>query len=965
VVLFRMLGPLEVQTGRGWKEVSAPKWRTVLAVLLLNPGQVVSIDRLTMELWGDNPPARATNLVSIYVHRLRRLIGDAEGRRLVTRAPGYLIVLDPEDLDTQRFAARAAEGRTELSGGNAERAAELLSEALALWRGGALADVPSSAMVSAEVDRLEESRLEAQVLRIEADLACGRSAEVVAEVQRLIVDHPIREELWGQLIRALRSSGRQAEALEAYANARNAISGELGVEPGAELQELYRQMLAVDVAGPGAPEASPRPAPDSPDSPDSPPAAPGADLGDTADAFAAPLPPVAQLPADIPDFTGRAGHVARLRTVLSGSARSDSPGAVVVAAVIGTGGLGKTTLAVHAAHLLRSQFPDGQLYINLLGASEHPAPPGDVLARLLRDLGMDPARIPVGEEERAAQFRSRLAGHRVLIVLDDARDAAQVRPLLPGSAACAVLVTTRGRMPDLAGSRFIDLDVLETGEARNLFASIVGTERAGAEPDATDDVLAACAGLPLAIRIVGARLAARGGWTVRAMAGRLSDERQRLDQLRAGDLAVRACFEVSFASLPGAGQPGGLDPARAFRLLGVWTGPSIGLAAAAALLGEPQDVAADALEVLVDAHLLDSPLPDVYRFHDLLRVYAADRARAQESEQDRMDAIVRVLTWYLHTTEAAGRIISPQHIRVSLGPAPPQVRPLAFAALDEALNWCEAERARLVAAVRLAAESGLHELAWKLPAAAMSFFYRRSHWTNWVVTHEIGLSGARACGDRLGEAWMLNNLGMAYGQQRMDESVGCFEQALALYRDLGDAAGEARAATNVAMAHLDLRRFDEALAAAKRSLAIQRQAGKRYGEGMALDILGCACRELARFDEAIEYLGQALAIFRELGDRDAEAESLSDLGDAYLGQGWVDRAVGALLEALAIRRDIGDRYGQALTLHRLGRTQHRAGNPGEARESLSEALRLLEDLGDDVQSALVRADLLAFAEAVD
>jgi tetratricopeptide (TPR) repeat protein len=671
----------------------------------------------------------------------------------------------------------------------------------------------------------------------------------------------------------------------------------------------------------------------------------------------------AQLPADIADFTGRGEQVTRLRRILAQRARHDSPGAVTIAVLVGAGGLGKTTLAVHVAHSLLAEFPDGQLYAHLLGTSRRPAEPAEVLARFLRDLGMDPARIPVGEDERGAQYRSRLAGHRVLIVLDDARDAAQVRSLVPGSASSAVLVTSRNGMPDLAGRRLVDLDVLEPAEARALFANVVGVERAAAEPEAAGEVLAACAGLPLAIRIAGARLAARGGWSVRSMAARLSNERRRLDELKTGDLAVRACFEVSFSSLPGFGQPGGVDPARAFRLLGVWPGPSIGLPAAAALFGWPDSAAADALEVLVDAHLLDSPVLDVYRFHDLLRVYAADRARVQETDQDRKDAITRVLIWYLHTVEAAARVISPQVTRVPLDPAPAGVRPLDFTALDGALEWCEDERARLVAAVRLAAESGLHEMAWKLPAAAMSFFYRRSHWTNWVVTHQIGLASAREVGDRLGEAWMLNNLGMAYGQQRMEDSVSCFEQALELYRELGDAQGEGRVATNVANAYLELRWFREALAAARRSLAIERQAGSRYGEGIALGILGDAHRELGQYDEADDSLQQALAIFRELGDRYAEADSLSGLGDAYLGQGFVDRAVASLREALAIRREIGDRYGQALTLHRLGLTQLRAGNPEEAREMLSEALHLLEELGDHAQSAQVQANLVTITEA--
>jgi tetratricopeptide (TPR) repeat protein len=545
----------------------------------------------------------------------------------------------------------------------------------------------------------------------------------------------------------------------------------------------------------------------------------------------------------------------------------------------------------------------------------------------------------------------------VLIVLDDARDAAQVRPLLPGSASCSVLVTARRAMPELVGSRLVDLDVLPPAEARALFGRVAGEQRAGAEPAATEKVLAACAGLPLAIRIAGARLAARGGWNVHALAGRLANERRRLDELRAGNLAVRASFEVSFASLGGATGPGGVDPARAFRLLGVWTGPFIALPAACALLGQEEQPVADALEVIVDAHLLDSPEADVYRFHDLLRVYAADRAQAQESGQDRHEAISRLLTWYLHTTEAAARIISPQHIRVPLEQPSGPVRPLELSSLDSSLAWCERERAGLVAATRLAAESGLHETTWKLAAAAMSFFYRSSHWADWVTTHEAGLVSARQVGDRQGEAWMLNNLGMAYGVQRMGESVACFEQALALFRELGDSRGEARAANNVANAYFDLRRFDQALAMAERALVVQRRAGRRFGEGIALGIIGGACRELGRHTEAIDHLQEALNISREFDDPHVEAASLSDLGDAYLGLNQTGDAVGCYTESLAIQRDIADRHGQATTLRRLALVSQRSGDAGRAVELLSEALRLCEEVGDHVEANEIRASL--------
>ncbi len=585
-----------------------------------------------------------------------------------------------------------------------------------------------------------------------------------------------------------------------------------------------------------------------------------------------------------------------------------------------------------------------------------------MLARFLRELGVDGAQIPVSEDERAALYRTRLAGRRILIVLDDARDAAQVRPLLPGSASCGVLVTSRGRLPDLAGSRLVDLDVLDEDEAHALLVRIVGGQRLEAEPDATAEVLAACGGLPLAIRIAGARLATRSGWTIKTLARRLANEHRRIDEFRVGDLAIRACFQVSFASLPAVGADG-VDPARAFRLLGLWQGPSIGLPAAAALVGEPEDDVADALEVLVDAHLLQSPAAERYRFHDLLRVYAAERAEAEEARLDRDDAVRRVLTWYLHTAEAAARVISPHHTRVLLDAGDLVVSPLAFGSLEEALGWCETERADLVSATRQAAMCGLHELAWKLPAAAMSYFYRTSHWANWVTTHEVGLDSARKLGDRQAEAWMLNNLGMAFGLQRMEEAVGCFEQSLAIYREIGDPQGETRAANNVATANFRLRRFEQALDAAERSLVTQRQAGNRYGEGIALGNLGCACRELGRFDDAVDLLQQALVIFRELRDQRAEAESLSDLGGVYIALDGFDQALGCLSDSLAIWRAIGDRRGQAATLRLLGHARRRQGRRRDARELLTEACRIFEELGDQSQAAELRSGLAELMEA--
>src|SRR5580700_879819 len=552
---FRLLGPLEIRAGEDWLGIGAPKWRSVLAALLINAGQIVPVDTLINEVWGETPPAKAGNLISIYVLRLRRLLGDTDSTLLVTRAPGYLLRLAPGDTDAQVFESLVREGRRAYAAGDPERAAAQLAEALALWHGSPLADVPATTLVETEAERLTELRLDAAELRVMAELACGSHAQVIPELRRLLADHALRENLWLLLMRALDGAGRHAEALEAYGQARSVLAEELGVDPGAELRKCYAELLAKD-------DELTKDAGDAPGSisagtvtAGSRPPAPVVEAR-----VSRPVPAPAQLPADVADFTGREDQVKHLCDLLVGGGVDADPGAVRIALVAGSGGLGKPSLAVHAAHRVSGSFPDGQLYVDLLGATPQPLPPADVLARFLRDLGVDGRDIPAADDERAARYRTVLAGRRMLIVLDNARDAAQVRPLLPGTASCAVLVTTRSRMPDLASTRLVDLNVLDDEDALTLFTRVVGDERVTAEPEATAELLLACAGLPLAIRICAARLATRPGWTIRAMAGRLRDTRRRLDEMRVGDLAVRASFQVSFTTLPASAQPDGVDP---------------------------------------------------------------------------------------------------------------------------------------------------------------------------------------------------------------------------------------------------------------------------------------------------------------------------------------------------------------------------------------------------------------------
>jgi DNA-binding SARP family transcriptional activator/predicted negative regulator of RcsB-dependent stress response len=975
---IRILGTLEVLAEGQWQPIGSAKWRSLLACLLLRAGQVVSTDALVDELWGEDPPDTARNLISIYALRVRRLLGD--DRRLVFRAPGYVLNVADGDVDTHQFSALVADGRNALEDGDPVRAAALLSAALSLWRGPFLADVPLTALVGTEADRAEEQRLSATELWVKAHIACDRPAEVIGELRGLVADNPLREGAWLLLMRALDAAGRHAEALCAYGEAREAIADALGVDPGPELQQFYRELLdsdtvtAADMAaysrepGPraaGAPEQGEGiPVGDIPGritmgsyveaGPASAPAAALVAVEPSA-ASASDTPPPAQLPADIGDFTGRESQVGSLCDMLTGHGAAGGPGAVPIAFVAGAGGLGKTTLAIHAAHQIRDRFPDGQLYVDLLGATPQPLPPGDVLARFLRDLGVEGSKVPAGDEERAALYRTRLTGRRVLIVLDNARDNAQVRPLLPGSASCAVLVTTRNRTADLASTRYVDLHVLDDHEALELFTRILGDDRPVAEPDATAEVLVACAGLPLAIRICAARLAARRNWKIATMASRLRDERRRLDELAVGDLAVRASFQVSYDTLR---RSRGVDPARAFRLLGLWQGASISLPGAAALVGAPEDDVADALESLVDANLLESSGSDRYRFHDLLRFYATERAQEEEPEESRAQAVRRLLEWYLRTADSAAEIVAPTRYRIDAGlPAPPKApaggSAPALASNEEALDWYDAERANLIAASRQAAQSGLHDVAWRLPTALFPVFNRRDNWSDCIASHRIALDSARLDGNRLAEGWASANLGQALARLRDKEALGHLEQALATRRELGDDRGAAQATLGLADAYLQVEGPEVALEHFQRSARVLGELGDPSLLGICLNNLGEVYLDLARLDEAMDCFTESL----EVGSPIVQAHTLHNMGRVYLEKGHPQEAVARLRESVELHQSTGDVRGQAIAWKLLGQAYRDAGEPVAARDSWSRALALYRQVSEEAEAAAIEASI--------
>jgi tetratricopeptide (TPR) repeat protein/transcriptional regulator with XRE-family HTH domain len=671
----------------------------------------------------------------------------------------------------------------------------------------------------------------------------------------------------------------------------------------------------------------------------------------------------AQLPPDVADFTGRSDEVGRLTAAIAGPDGGQAAGAVIVAAVTGGGGLGKTTLALHVAHRLAALFPDGQLYLNLRGSSQHPVPPAQALARLLRDLGTAPAHIPAEQAERAARYRSLTSGLRLVAVLDDARDAAQVRPLLPGSDACAVIVTSRSTLQDLESAQLLDLSAMTDADAATLFRRIVGRARAEGEPDAVGRVLAACAGLPLAIRIAAARLAGRPAWTIATVADRLSDARNRLDELTAGDLAVRASFTMSYANLRTDPRAGAEPLDRAFRFLALADGPDISLPAAAALLGIAPDSAEAVLEPLVDSHLLQSPAPGRYRFHDLLRLYAAERVHAEDDQAARSAAIRRMLCWYLHTAAAACRVISPQRVHLNPDGIETGAVPLAFDSYAQALAWLDAEQVNLMTAVDQAARAGEHEIAWRLPLALYDLFNLRGRFGDWIAAHQTGLASARLLGDRAAQKYVLGHLAATYSYAGQPlEALGCLREALAIVREAGEEQEIGTALVNLGVVLTDAGRPAEAMQSLQEALRLFRNNGSRYGEAFAQNAIGAIHAQRGRTGDALGCYQQAQQVFREANDIASLSETLADLSALYLKQHQFHEAIVAATEAVGLSRQSGSRRIEARALALLGRAHRDRAEPQQAQQCWRDAMAIFTDLGHP-QADEIAADLRALSSA--
>jgi tetratricopeptide (TPR) repeat protein/transcriptional regulator with XRE-family HTH domain len=673
-----------------------------------------------------------------------------------------------------------------------------------------------------------------------------------------------------------------------------------------------------------------------------------------------PVPIPRQLPATIRDFTGRAADLFALDTLLPTDAdgtRTGQPGAVVISAIDGTAGIGKTTLAVYWGHRKRHRFPDGTLYANLRGYGPgSPATPSEVLDGFLRALGTPPGRIPGTEDGRAALFRSLLDGRRVLVVLDNASSSEQVRPLLPASPGCLALITSRSSMTGLVvsqGAARISLDLLPFDEALVLLRGIVGDARADAEPQALTDIVRACARLPLALRIAGARAASRPHLRLGDLRVELLDGQTLLDALSlAGDeaTAVRAVFAWSYRALPAA-------QAVVFRRLGLHPGVEIDLYATAALADATPDQVRRDLEVLANVHLIEPVAPHRYLAHDLLRAYALERTSQEDTPKQRSDALNRLLGFYLHTADAADRTVM-LRIRASTDAAPAPLHAPVFASLRQAMTWFEVEYANLTAAARRAGEIGLHAVAWQLPAALNGLFDMCGRRADWIAALEDGLIAARALGDRRGERYTLESLATTLADhQRPAEAVDFGRQAVAIARQEPDRIGEALALAHLGWAYLGAKRHGDAALCFRQSSEICQTMDSAWHEAIAISGLGRAYLGLGRFEEALDCQQRALNAFRQADDRGREGFTLRLLGEVHLAANRLDLALACHTHALQIASRVGNRSHQAAALECLGTDLHHAGDSAGARDRWQRALEIFEQLGD-LHADEIRARLL-------
>ncbi|WP_433048195.1 BTAD domain-containing putative transcriptional regulator [Dactylosporangium sp. CS-033363] len=922
----RLLGPIDVLVGGEPRPVMGLRRKAVLAILGLHAGDVVSTGRLVELVWDGAAPPNAVNALQSHLSYLRRTLSDKAAVR--SRPPGYLLDVGPDGTDVAVAERLISAG---LRDGDAAGRARELQRALDLWRGQPMADATGVTWLEEQAERLGQLWLQGKRALLAARLGLGQHAQLLPELEQLTREHPFDEQLHGQLMLALYRMGRQADALSAFQRLRRTLRDDLGIEPGPALRELESAMLRQDEAL----DPPPAPAP-------------------VTVAEASPTRP-AQIPLAVRTFAGRDGQLARLDALLP--AGWAPPGAAVFVAVVsGTAGVGKSALAVHWAHRVAGRFPDGQLYVNLRGfdPAATPMPPADAVRGFLDALGVPAERVPADLAGLSALLRSQLAGRRVLILLDNARDAEQVRPLLPAAPGCLVVVTSRDPLTSLVaieGAVPVPVDLLTDGEARDLLESRLGARRVAAEPAAVERIVERCARLPLALAVVAGRAATRPELPLSALADELGARRSALDAIAGADPAsdVRAVFSWSYRALSPAA-------AAVLRRMSLGPGPDLGIDAVASLAGVPLAAARTALAELDRAGLVVEQRPGRYTFHDLLRAYARELAETADPDAERAAAVHRLLEHYLAAAQAAAQRLDPAR-----DPAPRAARHPAIAVpappREQAQAWFADEHRALLAAVRLAAELGLDEHTWRLAAAMATYLDWHGQWQELIATQEAALEALRRLGDRPGQGAASCELGQVYARiGRFDEAHQYLWTALCLFEQLDDAPGLARAHYHLGWLQHAQREYRDALRHSEQALELFERLGDKLWRARALNANGWILGQLGQYERALGLCRDALVENREVGDRHGEAGTWDAVGYAHHRLGDPRQAVACYGHALRAYRELGDRSGQACVLSHLGDAHADLGDPAAAADAWRHSLAILDEL-DPAQAATVRAKL--------
>ncbi|MER6561854.1 BTAD domain-containing putative transcriptional regulator [Streptomyces sp. NPDC001027] len=972
---FTVLGPVGAWRGETELTPGPPKRRALLALLLTRAGEPVPVHEIVDVLWGENPPVSSVNVLSRHVGALRGMLdtdpsGRATSSRLVRGSGGYRLMVAAGELDLQRFRALRDEASAARDLGDPAGAAASLLEALALWRGPTASGIAPEVRAHpafASVDREYPAAVkEAAAVALEAGPALA--GQLLPILRRAAADHPLDEALHASLVTALAATGHRAEAWNAYRAASARLVDELGLDPGPELlaaeEQLARNAVPTSPASapPGRPGAGSTARSGAED--DAPQPSHGgacaaeASTGRTADGAAWVRP--AQLPPDLVMFTGRRAELDRVHALLSPSGRR--PNAVVISAIGGMAGVGKTSLAVHWAHQIAHRFPDGQLYADLRGfdPSGSIADPAVVIRGFLDALGVPAHRMPAGLDAQSALYRSLLAGHRVLVLLDNARDTEQVRPLLPGSAGCLIVVTSRNHLHGLVvadGAHPLSLDLLTAAESREFLIRRLGAKRVAGEPAAADEIVALCGSLPLTLAIVSARAAVHPGWSLSSIVEDLRRTRGSLAGFTHDDPATdpRTAFSWSYDALtPGA--------ARLFRLLAVHPGPDASAATAAVLLGLPLKDTRPLLSELVGAHLLTQRSPGRFGSHELLRIYAAELTESHDAPAERDAARRRLLDHLLHTAHRADSLLAPHRERLALSQrAAPGSGPVAFDSQEKAANWLNSERPVLLAAVQEAARSGLGAHSWQLAATLELFLDRHGRWQDQLVVQATALRAAEELGDLSGRAHAHRALGFVNGRlERPAEAREHLSTALELFAAIGDLPGQGRVHRYLAFQANRQGRHHEALDHYGEAHSLYGAAGHRSGQAGIFNEVGWTRILLGSYEEALVDCGQAITMNQQLGDLNGEAAAWDSLGYAHHHLGRYQQALTCYEHALTAYREIHDDYLEADTLVHIGDAWEADGSQERAAGAWQQALEILETIAhpdaEHVRDKLRRPD---------